>query len=125
MNKRSESFATFYTDVFLPEHQHPLNVALHVFGTLAGLAWLALSLTAPGLWKLAAVLFPAVHAAPGLLGHRFLERNAAVGDARWKRSDHAPWMFILANHRLSLERLTGLDWPGLIGARKKGDDPRR
>ena len=33
-------FETFYREVFLPEHRHPLNVALHIGGTLAGLAWI-------------------------------------------------------------------------------------
>jgi hypothetical protein len=99
------SFATFYREVFLPEHQHPLNVALHIAGTVAGLAWIPLTLAAPGLWKFAILLFPLVHGAPGLMGHRLLERNAAVGDARWRRTDFSPWMFILANHRLTAERL--------------------
>lgn len=105
MSKASVPFETFYTEVFLPEHQHPLNVALHIAGTLAGLAWIALTLAAPGLWKFAVLLFPVIHGAPGLLGHRLLERNASVGDARWRRTDFAPWLFIAANHRLTFERL--------------------
>jgi hypothetical protein len=98
-------FATFYREVFLPEHRHPVNVALHIAGTLAGVAWIALTLAAPGLWKLAVLLMPLIHGAPGLLGHRLLERNAAVGDARWRRTDFPAWMFIAANHRLTYERL--------------------
>ena len=55
-------FETFYREVFLPEHRHPLNVALHIGGTLAGLAWIPVALSAPGLWKLSVLLFPVVHA---------------------------------------------------------------
>lgn len=105
MNRTRIPFETFYREVFLPEHRHPLNVALHIAGTLAGLAWIPTTLAAPGLWKLAVLLFPIVHAAPGLLGHRLLERNEAVGDARWRRTDFPAWMFIAANHRLTYERL--------------------
>ena len=36
MTDSPKAFSTFYRDVFLPEHQQPLNVALHIFGTLAG-----------------------------------------------------------------------------------------
>lgn len=98
-------FETSYREVFLPEHRHPLNVALHIGGTLAGLAWIPVALSAPGLWKLSVLLFPVVHAAPGILGHRLLERSAEVGDARWRRTDYSPWLFIVANHRLTMERL--------------------
>ncbi len=99
------SFRRFYREVFLPEHRHPLNVALHVGGTLAGLGWLGACALAPGWWKLAALLFPLVHGAPGLIGHRLLERSADVGDARWRRTDFSPWWFIAANHRLTFDRL--------------------
>ena len=105
MTDSSKDFSAFYRDVFLPEHRHPLNVALHIFGTLAGLAWIAVTLAAPGFWKLAVLLFPVIHVAPGLIGHRLLERNEAVGDARWRRRDYPAWLFILANHRLAAERL--------------------
>ena len=103
--KTRTPFETFYREVFLPEHRQSLNVALHIAGTIAGLAWLPLTLTAPGLWKLAVLLFPVIHGGPGILGHRFLERNATVGDARWRRTDFPAWMFIVANHRLTFERL--------------------
>lgn len=105
MNEPKPPFSAFYRDVFLPEHRHPLNVALHIFGTLAGLAWIAAILSAPGLWKLAVLLFPVIHAAPGLIGHRLVERSETVGDARWRRRDFPAWLFILANHRLTAERL--------------------
>jgi hypothetical protein len=55
---------------------------------------------------------PLVHAAPGLLGHRLLERNITVGDARWRRRDYPRWWFIVANHRMTFERLTGRTPPG-------------
>ena len=99
------SFDRFYTEIYLPEHRHPANVALHIAGTIAGLAWLLLTLTATWPWPLAALLFPAVHAIPGLVGHRLFERNATVGDLRITRKDFPPWLFILANHRLTTERL--------------------
>jgi hypothetical protein len=30
-----------------------------------------------------------------------------VGDARWRRRDYPGWWFIIANHRMTLERLVG------------------
>jgi hypothetical protein len=102
-------FDRFYRQVFLAEHQQPVNVALHILGTLAGLAYVPWALWLPGWWMLWVLLFPVVHAAPGLLGHRWLERNHAVGDARWRRSDFPAWWFIVANHRLTAQTLLG--WP--------------
>jgi hypothetical protein len=96
-------FDAFYRQVFLPEHQHPYNRAAHVFGTLCGLIWLVLCALQSWLWPI--LLFPVVHAAPGLVGHRFFERNAEVGDVRVTRKDYSPLWFILANHRLSFEML--------------------
>jgi hypothetical protein len=102
-------FAAFYREVFLPEHTHPLNRALHMAGTVAGLAYVLWVLTwPPSAGWLALVLFPAVHALPGLLGHRLVERNAAVGDARWRRTDFPAWWFIVGNHRMTLEGLRSL-----------------
>jgi hypothetical protein len=102
-------FDDFYREVYLPEHHHPINRGLHVAGTLAGLAWLvAVPLLLPtGPAWLAWLLFPVVHAAPGLLGHRFFERSAAVGDARWRRSDFPGRWFIAANHRFTWAWLRG------------------
>jgi hypothetical protein len=94
-------FDHFYRDHYLPEHRHPVNRALHVAGTLAGLAWLPLTLWSPMPWLM--LLFPVVHAAPGLVGHRLFERNAQVGDVRVLRKDFSPWWFIAANHRLTLD----------------------
>jgi hypothetical protein len=103
------SFAAFYRDVFLPEHRHPLNRALHIVGTLAGLAYVVWVFTWPlSGWWLALGLFPAVHALPGLVGHRLWERNTAVGDARWRRTDHPAWWFIVGNHRLTMDWIRSL-----------------
>lgn len=115
MNQLAPSFQDFYRNVFLPEHRHPLNVTLHIAGTLAGLAWIPWALSLPGLWKLAVLLFPVVHAAPGLVGHRLVDRNPAVGDARWRRTDHPRWLFIVANHRLTWDRLV----LGPLGLRRR------
>jgi hypothetical protein len=105
----SASFAHFYGDVFLPEHQHPVNRALHIAGTLAGLAYAAWVFTLPAWpWWLALVFFPVVHAGPGLIGHRLFERNTAVGDARWRRTDFPRWWFIVGNHRMTFAWLVGL-----------------
>jgi hypothetical protein len=100
-----ERFERCCREVFLPEHRHPANIALHMLGTVA-----ALALVAWALWRGPlglALLFPVVHAAPGLLGHRLFERDAAVGDVRVLRQDHSPLLFILANHRMTWQLLTG------------------
>jgi hypothetical protein len=98
-------FRHFYPEVYLPEHRHPLNVGLHVLGTVAGLAFAVWAGAAGPAWWL--LLFPLVHAAPGLIGHRLVERNAAVGDVRVTRTDFPPWWFIAANHRLTWDVLRG------------------
>lgn len=103
------SFRRFYEDVFLPEHRQPLNVACHVLGTVlsAGLVPLALLWGQP--WALLA--YPFVHAMPGLLAHRWVERNAAVGDLRVTRKDYSPLWFIAGNHRMVWDLLTrGFHW---------------
>jgi hypothetical protein len=97
-------FGAFYRDHFLLEHRHPINRALHVAGTFAGLAWLPLTLWSSMPWLV--LLFPAVHAAPGLVGHRLYERNPQVGDVRVLRKDFPPWWFIAANHRLTFELMS-------------------
>ena len=101
-------FWSFYDKTFLPEHRHPANVALHVVGTLLGLGflcgvvWAAASRGAPA-WLAALLLFPAVHAAPGLLGHRLFERSAdaRVGDVRVLRTDFPLRFFLFGNHVLA------------------------
>jgi hypothetical protein len=115
------SFDRFYREVFLPEHRHPVNRALHVAGTLAGLAWLG-ALAALPLWPgaLGLMLFPVVHAAPGLIGHRLFERSADVGDARWRRTDHPRWWFVVANHRLTAACAVSLSMRVLGAAHRAG-----
>jgi hypothetical protein len=103
------AFPAFYNTVFLAEHTEPTNVALHVLGTVAGLTFV------PAVWLMGwpwlALMFPVVHAAPGLLGHRFLERNLEVGDVRVTRTDYSPLWFIAANHRMTWELITrGFYW---------------
>lgn len=111
-------FPAFYRQVFLPEHRHPANVALHVAGTLVGLGFLA-AVAARGAWPWA-LLFPVVHAVPGLVGHRLFERNAVVGDVRVLRTDYPGWWFLVANHRLAVSVLTGR-W----SAARTAAEPRR
>jgi hypothetical protein len=96
-------FNNFYHNVFLAEHRHRANVVMHVFGTVASAVWVVMSvLGSQPVW---ALLYPVVHAAPGLLGHRLFERNKELGDVRVTRSDYSPLWFIVANHRLTWELL--------------------
>lgn len=99
--KRKIGFHDFYRNHFLAEHQHPATIGLHVFGTLLGTLFLVGSLlsTMPYL----ALLYPVVHAVPGLIGHRLFERNAQVGDVRVLRKDFSPLWFIAGNHVLTYE----------------------
>jgi hypothetical protein len=94
-------FHEFYRNHFLAEHQHPATVALHILGTVVGTVFLVMTLlsTLPYL----ALLYPLVHALPGLIGHRLFERNASVGDVRVLRKDFSPLWFIAGNHVLTYE----------------------
>jgi hypothetical protein len=105
------SFWQFYEGTFLEEHRHPVTVGTHVLGTLAGLAFVA-AVVALGAWYLA-IAFPVVHGVPGLVGHRVVERNAEVGDLRVTRTDFPIAWFILANHVMTFELVTGR-----LGARR-------
>jgi hypothetical protein len=96
-------FRAFYYEHFLAEHRHPANVALHVFGTIASAAFLPAALASTLPWL--ALLYPVVHAAPGLIGHRLFERNAAVGDVRVLRTDFSPLWFIAGNHVMTFDLL--------------------
>jgi hypothetical protein len=109
LNNKSIGFREFYQSVFLDEHKHLGTVVLHVLGTVAGLALL---ISVPfGLSAWWALLFPLVHAAPGLLGHRLFERNADVGDVRVTRKDYSSLWFIAANHWMTWDLLTkGFYW---------------
>jgi hypothetical protein len=100
-----ERFRLFYVDHFRAEHQHPANVALHILGVV-----LSAALVAASLWRgqpLVALAYPVVHGAPGVLGHRLFERNAMVGDLRVTRDDFPLWWFIMANHVMLVEVLSG------------------
>jgi hypothetical protein len=99
------SFSVFCRDVFPDEHRHSVNVALHLFGVVAGIALIAASLTISPWW--AALAFPVVHVGPGLIGHRFFERNEEVGDARITRTDYPLCWFLAANHIMAMRVLTG------------------
>ena len=94
-------FWVFYRDHFQAEHQHPINRGLHIFGTVLGTAFVPAALMSPWVWLV--LLYPVVHAAPGLLGHRLFERNAQVGDVRVLRKDFSPLWFIAGNHVLTYE----------------------
>jgi hypothetical protein len=98
-------FRDFYRGPYLEEHRHPATVSLHVLGTLAGLAILIGSLMSP--FPYLAILFPVVHATPGLLGHRLFERNRDIGDVRILRKDYPKIWFMIANHILVLDLLRG------------------
>ena len=105
----SIGFWAFYRDHFQAEHHHPINRGLHIVGTLLGTAFVPLALLSPWVWLVA--LYPVVHAAPGLLGHRLFERNAQVGDVRVLRKDFSPLWFIAGNHVLTYEAArAGLKW---------------
>jgi hypothetical protein len=94
-------FWDFYNDHFQAEHTHPINRGLHVFGTLLGTAFVPFALLSSVPWVI--ILYPVVHALPGLIGHRLFERNAQVGDVRVLRKDFSPLWFIAGNHVLTYE----------------------
>jgi hypothetical protein len=102
------TYADFYAGPYRTDHRHPANLALHMAGTLAGLALLlaAIAQLISPWWALA---FPIVHALPGLIGHRLFDRNEAVGDLRITRSDYPAFWFIRANHRMTWDVFT-LQW---------------
>jgi hypothetical protein len=101
---KQASFTQFFATVYRSDHRHPINLALHIIGVVAGLAVIAASLTVWPLWT--ALLFPAVHVAPGLLGHRLFDRDDAVGDVRLTRTDYPLWWFLIANHIMAARVLT-------------------
>lgn len=107
-----KTFREFYHEVFLPEHSVGMNVAAHILGTLLALAFLPVVILYLPLYLL--VLFPVLHAGPGLIGHRLFERNAAVGDVRVTRKDYPNAWFMLGNHIMTAQilgrLLTGRGW---------------
>ncbi len=109
MRSQRVTFSDFYRDTFLPEHTHPANIALHVFGTIISAVFAITVLPTSMPWLV--LLYPIVHAAPGLIGHRLFERSAAVGDVRVTRSDYSPVWFIAGNHRMTWDLMTkGFYW---------------
>ena len=99
------TFAGFYRGEYADEHKHPVNRALHMLGTMAGLCWLAASATVLSPWW--ALAFPLVHAAPGLVGHRLFDRNLERGDLRVFSGSTPNWWFMVANHLMTFETLSG------------------
>jgi hypothetical protein len=97
------TFWAFYHGAYHQEHQMWANRALHIIGTLAGLALLVACVTIIPIWW--ALAFPAVHAVPGLIGHRLFERNRELGDVRVLRSDYPNIWFIAANHIMTWDAL--------------------
>lgn len=97
------AFWDFYCGPYHDDHRTWQNRALHLFGTLAGLALLVASVTLLPLWS--ALAFPVVHALPGLIGHRLFERNPVLGDVRFVRGHYPPLWFIAANHVMTWEVL--------------------
>lgn len=100
------TFSKFYLDVFLPEHQNKLNRMLHILGTLLGVVWLVFCVWIWTPWAI--LLFPVVHALPGIVGHRLFERNPQIGDARITRSDFPLWWFVVGNHKMTWDALVRL-----------------
>jgi hypothetical protein len=99
IERAHQSYMDFYREAYWEEHNVPMNLALHIFGTIAGVALLIASATIISAWW--ALAFPVVHAVPGLIGHRLFERANAVGDARIFRTDVPIWWFMVANHMMT------------------------
>ncbi len=93
------AFREFYANHYLPDHQHPANVALHVAGTIGSAALAIAALASPMPWL--GLLYPVVHAAPGLIGHRLFDRNPDIGDIRFIGGKFPNLWFIAANHVLT------------------------
>jgi hypothetical protein len=97
------SFPHFYRETYWEEHNVPINLALHIFGTVAGLVLLIASVTLISPWW--ALAFPLVHVGPGLIGHLFFEREEDVGDARIFHTDVPAWWFMVANHMMTAQMI--------------------
>ncbi len=103
-SEQKRNYQNFYRTVFLAEHRSTIAIATHVFGTLLGILWLVFAIVSKDYWF--CLLFPIVHAAPGLIGHRIAERNPEVGDIRITRKDFPLWWFIVGNHQMSWELIS-------------------
>jgi hypothetical protein len=102
--KKEVSFSEFYKTVYRTDHRHPINLALHIIGVFAGIGVIVASLTIWPLWAL--IGFPIAHVAPGLIGHRFFDRDTSLGDLRVTRTDYPLWWFLIANHLMAARVLT-------------------
>lgn len=100
------TFREFYRGAYQDDHKTLPNKVLHIFGTISGLMLLLASLTVIPIWW--ALLFPIVHAAPGLLGHRLFERNPELGDVRFVGGHYPGLWFIWANHLMTAQALWDL-----------------
>jgi hypothetical protein len=100
------SFMAFYRGGYWDEHKVPINLAFHIFGTVAGVLLLIASFTILSPWW--ALTFPVVHVVPGLIGHRLFERARAVGDTRIFRTDVPVWWFVVANHMMTARMIWAL-----------------
>jgi hypothetical protein len=96
-----DRFVYLNNQVYLPEHQNPFTIFFHILGSLLGLLLVPLAyfLFSP-FWILT---FPIVHGFPGILAHKFFERNEKVGDLRINRKDYPLLWFIFANHILTFQ----------------------
>lgn len=98
-------FWKFYENDFKKEHTVPLNIALHVLGTLSSVFFVCWVLWT-GRWFML-ILYPVVHAAPGLLGHKLFESNPNVGDLRVFRNDFPGYWFLIGNHVMTVQVMMG------------------
>jgi hypothetical protein len=103
---RQITFWEFYRGAYRDDHTTWPNKLLHVVGTISGLVLVVASLTTIPIWW--ALVFPVVHAAPGLLGHRLFERNPELGDVRFVGGDYPGLWFIAANHIMTAQVLWGI-----------------
>ena len=106
-SKERLSFNEFYATAYRADHQHPINLALHIIGVFAGLGVIGASLTVWPLWTI--IGFPIAHVTPGLIGHRLFDRDDSIGDIRLTRTDFPLWWFLIANHLMAFRVLT-LRW---------------
>lgn len=71
MESRLSSYTEFWP-YYVAQHLHPLNRALHVFGTALALGCVALAVVDSPLWILGG---PVCGYGPAWIGHFFVERN--------------------------------------------------
>jgi hypothetical protein len=99
----NSEFMDFYREAYWEEHNVPMNLALHMLGTIAGVVLLIASATIISPWW--ALAFPIVHIVPGLIGHLLFERAEAIGYARIFRTDVPGWWFVAANHMMTAQMI--------------------